>query len=237
MATTLTKAPKLNGTTKTIAGDKPAPSIGVTIPKLSIQKMKLRVIGDSPLVCHAWSEKAKKMMLDKQMKVAKMAKEAKNPESDVVESLYWLSEKPGTFAQGKLDEHLARGRFGFPAACFKNAAVDACSFIDGITKVVARGAFFVEGDLLQITDPDTGKPAVPIMDESMVRIAMGTADIRYRGKFLKWQVDLTISYNVSVLTPDQIANLMNVAGFSGGVGEHRPQCNGSWGRFHVATAD
>ena len=34
---------------------------------------------------------------------------------------------------------------------------------------------------------------------------------------------------------EQIVNLFNVAGFGIGVGEARPQKNGSWGMFHVAT--
>jgi hypothetical protein len=31
----------------------------IVLPKLNIQTMKLRIIGDSPLICHAWSKKAK----------------------------------------------------------------------------------------------------------------------------------------------------------------------------------
>ncbi len=53
--------------------------LGVAIPEIKLQTMTLNVIGDSPLIVHAWSEKAKKMILDKQMKKATGAKEAKDP--------------------------------------------------------------------------------------------------------------------------------------------------------------
>lgn len=186
--------------------------IVVALTPLSIQRMTIKIEGDSSLVCHRWSEKAKKLMLDKQMKKAKTAKEAKDPVKQYKESLYPLPTGKG---------------FGFPAKAFKNAAVDACSHVDGLTKVLARGAFHVVGDLVEIK----GKPN---MREDMVRIAMGTADIRYRGEFKKWSCEIEIRYNSSVMSPEQIINLFNTAGFAIGVGEGRPARNGSWGMFHVA---
>ena len=45
--------------------------IGIELPQLDLRLMEVTVIGDSPLIVHAWSEKAKKEMLGKQMKQAK----------------------------------------------------------------------------------------------------------------------------------------------------------------------
>ena len=174
--------------------------------------MRVRLIGDAPLICHAWSHKAKEEMLHKQMKKAKQAKAAKDPEQDFRDSLY---------------EH-PEGGYGFPAVAFKAAAVDACSHVDGITKVEARGAFHINGDLVKIN-------GTPTMREDMVRIGMGTADIRYRGQFDPWSVDIELRYNAGVLSAEQIIHLFNVAGFGIGVGEWRPQRDGSFGLFHVAT--
>ena len=182
----------------------------ITLPELSIATTTIRLVGDSPLICHAWSHKAKQEMLDKQMKKAKQAKEAKDPERDFRESLY---------------EH-PQGGYGFPAVAFKSAAVDACSHIAGVTKVEARGAFHIIGDMIKIE----GEPR---MREDMVRIAMGTADIRFRGEFPDWACELTIRYNRNVLSEEQIRNLFNVGGFAIGVGEWRPQKDGSFGMFHV----
>jgi len=199
------------------------------IPKMNIREFELVLVGDSPLVSHAWSKKAKQMMLDKQMKRPKAAKEAKNPAQDVIASLYWMSPKPKT---ADLDA-LKTGKFGFPTIAFKAAAVDACSYVDGITKVAARGSFHIEAELL----PIEGQPR---QREDMVRIAMGRADIRYRGEFpvdvengVTWRVRVPIRYNASVISEAQITHLFAVAGFSVGIGEHRPQHNGSWGMFHV----
>ena len=63
---------------------------------------------------------------------------------------------------------------------------------------------------------------------------MGTADIRYRAEFKKWKATLTIRYNAHVISTEQIINLYHVAGFSIGIGDWRPQKEGSHGMFHVA---
>jgi hypothetical protein len=183
----------------------------VTLPTPDLRMATIRIIGTSALISHKWSEKAKKEMLDKQMKKATKKKEAKNPERDYQESLY----------------HLPDGGHGFPAIAFKSAAVTACSQIDGMTKVLARGAFHVLGELV----PIEGEPQ---MREDMVRIGMGVADIRYRGEFTEWACDVPIQYNASVISLEQLINLFQYAGFAVGIGEWRPEKNGNYGMFRIA---
>ncbi len=204
MVATKTKKPSSNGATP----------VAIEIPRIDVREMEILVIGDSPLISHKWSDKAKKLMLKKQMKEPKAAKEAKDPEQDFRDSLY---EHPD-------------GGYGFPSVAFKAAAVRACTYSDGIKMTQARGAFHVVGELVSIAGE-------PTMREDMVRIAMGTADIRYRGEFKDWTARLVVSYNVNALSEAQIVNLFNIAGFGVGVGEWRPERNGSYGRFHVATGD
>jgi hypothetical protein len=193
------------------AAAKQAPQeVVIELPKLNLQRVQIRLVGDSPLISHKWSDKAKKQMLDKQMKRAKIAKEAKDPERDYLESLY---EHPD-------------GGYGFPVVAFKSAAVDACSHVDGLTKVQARGAFHIIGEYAKVEGD-------PSPREDMVRVGMGTADIRYRGEFKKWATTLTVRYNANVMSAEQIVNLFNTAGFAIGVGEWRPQKDGSYGMFHV----
>jgi hypothetical protein len=215
------RAALLNGTA-TVAPSKAAPSRTVEIPAMKLGTFDLRVVGTSPLLVHAWSKKARDQMLGKQMKQAKAAKEAKDPFADYCDSMYWLTPKPAK----PTEDDIKKAKFGFPAIAFKAAAVDSCTFIDGVTKVEARGAFHINCELIQIE----GKP---VMDERMVRIAMGTADIRFRGRFDEWSCTLPITYNENALSIEQIINLFNVGGFGIGVGEHRPQRDGMLGRFKV----
>lgn len=202
--------------------------VGIELPPLNIGIMEVTLIGDSPLIVHAWSAKAKKEMLDKQMKKAKGAREAKDPQADFQSSLYRME-----------------GGYGFPSVAFKNAAVTAGTSVAGITKVAARQAFHILGE---DTDVDGAFPGSksrvnlarigggePTMREDMVRVGMGTADLRYRGEFSDWHAKVLVRYNANVLSEAQILNLLNTAGFAVGIGEWRPEKDGQNGTFHVAT--
>lgn len=199
--------------------------MNIVIPEIKLTTMKVRIEGDSPLIVHAWSEKAKKMMLDKQMKKATKGKDAKDPWMDYCESMYWLDGMP----DNPTEDDIKSARFGFPACAFKAAAVDA-GYQQGVLakKTTARGAFHILGDMVEIE-------GTPNMREDMVRIGMGTADIRYRGEFKEWSAVLTIRYNPQVMSAEQIINLINMGGFANGVGEWRPSKDGSYGTFHVVA--
>lgn len=200
-------------------GDDGATAKAIVLPKLDIRRISIELVGDTPLICHNWNQKAKQAILDKQMGKASAGKEPKDPERDYQESLYLIERR----------EPFERSVFGFPARAFKAAAVEACTSLgrQNVTKVQARQAFHVDGELVPII-------GTPRMREDMVRIPMGTADIRHRGEFPEWRAVLTLRYNSRVLTDEQIVNLFNTAGFAVGIGEWRSERDGSFGLFHVA---
>ena len=65
-----------------MAKKKKEQSVVVELKPLDIRTLHVKVIGDTPLITHAWSEKARKMMLDKQMGKARGPKERKDPKKD-----------------------------------------------------------------------------------------------------------------------------------------------------------
>jgi hypothetical protein len=201
----------------------------IELPRLNIEILEVPIVGDTPLIVHAWSIKAKREMLGKQMKTAKLAKEAKDPVADFEASLYKLAD----------------GGYGFPSVGFKSAAVTACTSVGGITKVAARQAFHIMGEDNPVTGAFDGVlmrqnlvriQGEPAMREDMVRVGMGTADLRYRGEFFPWFAKLHVRFNANVLSAAQIMNLLNTAGFATGVGEWRPERDGQYGLFHVAES-
>lgn len=199
--------------------------IGVAIPEIEIQELTMKIVGDSPLIVHAWSEKAKKMMLDAQMKKASKGREVRDPFAEFCDSLYWLSDRP----ENPTMEDIQKATFGFPTVAFKSAAIDA-GYQQGVIpkKTTARGAFHLTGDFA-IIDGEVN------MREDMVRLSGPgrAADFRYRGEFKDWSTLLHVRYNKNAISAEQIVNLMNVGGFACGVGEWRPGKNGSFGMFHV----
>ncbi len=184
-------------------------TVQVSPERIDVRRITVRIVGDSPLITHAWSTKAKQMMLDKQMKKGTQAKEAKDPERDYQESLY----------------HLPGGGHGFPSIGVKAAAIRGAKGL-GMVMSDTRAAFHVEGDLLRIN-------GTPHPREDMVRVGMGTADIRYRGEFVDWSIDLPITYNARIVSAEQIIAMLDAGGFGTGIGEWRPEKDGQFGRFHV----
>lgn len=203
--------------------------VGIILPALNLQLMEILLVGESPLIVHAWSAKSKREMLDKQMKAAKGAREAKDPLADFEASMY----------------RLADGGYGFPSVAFKGAAVTAGTSVAGLTKIQARQAFHIVGEDANIRGAFEGSVSrvnlarieggVPQMREDMVRVGMGSADLRYRAEFAAWHTRVLVKFNANVLSEAQILNLLNTAGFAVGVGEWRPEKDGQYGLFHVAT--
>lgn len=190
--------------------------------EFDLATLELKVEGMSPLITHAWSEKAKRMMLDKQMGKATKGKENKNP----------VEEYQAAF------HRLPNGAPGFPIIGFKAAAVTAVTSLGKeFTKVAARQAFHIlpdpkGGDLAEIVFPEDCPPR---MREDMVRIGMGTADIRFRPEFVRWGARIRLQFNRRAISQEQVVNLINLGGFAVGIGEARPERDGQNGRYQVVS--
>ncbi|OQA02219.1 MAG: hypothetical protein BWY71_00101 [Planctomycetes bacterium ADurb.Bin412] len=200
----------------------------IVLKKINIKKFQLTIVGDSPLICHKWSSKAKKEMLDKQMQEPATKKGAKDPVRDYCESLYWL-DKNGEHMEvipDNMDPSQHKFGFGFPVSGIKSAIVESVRNVDGLNMTLMRGALHIDGMMAKIN-------GIPNMREDMVRIGQGTADLRYRGEFKKWFIAFIVKYNADVLSAEQIVNLVELSGFSVGIGEWRPQKDGTYGMYHV----
>lgn len=191
----------------------------IEIPEIKISTFPITLVGTSPLLVQKFSEKAKRMMEEKQQKKATNAKEARNPEAEFLASLY---EIPGS--KGK--------KFGIPVSGIKNCAVSACRFISDIPMTVARGAFHILCEPHGLVEIDG---SAPVMDTRTVKIGgfKKIAMMRYRGRFDEWSCTFKVTFNNAVISTSQIVNLFENAGFSVGLCEYRPEKNGNCGMFTV----
>lgn len=217
------------------------------IKPMEIHEVPITIVGNTPLIVHAWSEKAKREMLDKQMGKAKKSKhDIKVPVNDFINAAYWLTEKPEDGADNNEAEANflaaieAGARFGFPVTGIKQAVIMGAK--RGGLDVVAtelRGSFFLQGatehstiDIAEIVSPP------PVMREDMVRVGgmSKTADIRYRPEFREWRIPLLMKFNANgKYSLEQLLNCFNVGGFVCGIGEWRPERDGQFGMFSLLT--
>lgn len=214
-------------------------STPVRLPAMHIRQVKIPIIGVTSLLVLRFSEKARNMMLGKQMGEAKAGKEPKDPLALFKESYY--ADKEG---------------FTFPSVCFKAAGVNCANDIEE-KQTEMRRAFFVLGDWVRIEAEPLKKEDWSEWDHkhekdlkwehehgcsmvhAMVRNASGVADIRFRSCFPHWKATLPIEFNEAIISLEKLMMLMTVAGFGNGIGEWRPASKesktGTHGRWKLLS--
>ena len=221
----------------------------ISIRKIEQIKTKIRIVGDDPLITHNWSEKAKKEMLDAQTGKNKTKKRpAKMPFDDFARACYWITEMPtevikdpcngemrDVVTEELFDEAIRNGaKFGVKAVSFKLAGNSAAYRMGWVKNQMAlRGAYRLESEYGELAEI---KGSTPVMREDMVKVGMGTSDLRYRPMYEHWYCDLTLSINTGFgLTLEDIINVINAGGAGCGVGEWRLERDGMFGTYHVET--
>lgn len=197
-------------------------------------RFEVWLIGTQPLICHAWSEKARVEMLSKQVKASTGAKEARNPQDDFNSSLY----------------HLPDGGYGFPVLAVKASWLGTADKTKGLARSGAVGAaasIWVDAPILAkqrtaFPGAVSDLPVVriygsdPVVREDHVKLAGKTASLAYRAQFTHWAVHVTGSFNPNVVSPIALITLMQEGGRGIGIGDWRPARNGMFGTYRVAQA-
>jgi hypothetical protein len=206
----------------------------------------VRLVGDTPLIVHKWSEKAKRMLPawpeDGPKSDITEQKEYAGPMESFMNALYWITPKPEEFSEAAFAEAVNSGaRFGFRVEAFKNAAIDAAYSKKWIpNKKSVKGLFFIQPDFVdgegnQLVEI---KGCVPEMREDIVILSGMTRkpDLRWRPQFSNWYVDLNIRFDADgIYSLQDIVNMLNAGGRYSGIGEYRPEKDGQFGMFHVAA--
>jgi len=181
------------------------------------QTLSFTIEGRSSLIQHKWSEKAKAQMRAKHAGKKTKTREVRDPEAEGQEATYLT----------------ANGQYGVPVTALKACIIGAAHKDLGIEKTLVRKALFIpcddENGVLPMDCSD------PILREDYVRVGQST-DLRYRPEFHTWKVDFDLEYDADLLTVDDIANLINRAGFGVGLCEWRPEKGGENGRFRLVAA-
>lgn len=196
----------------------------VNSAEVGIKRIDLTLQGrkGSPLVIHAFAEKAKQEIRDKQQKKTKKAKEERKPLEEFEAAKY-------------VDED---GRECAPITTLKKSIITAATAFDDLTKVALRQAIFVDsianpGSWIIPIETLDGKPAKGVMREDAVTIGMSTRGLCYRPEYKEWQLRVRIEYNPRLISEEQLLALVDQAGWGVGICEGRPQKSSAlgWGRF------
>jgi hypothetical protein len=194
----------------------------INLQPLDAETMLVPIVGTSPLIVHAWSEKARRAMLDSQQG-RKNVKTIRDPQADYEAAFYRIA--PGA----------AESEYGFPVIAFKAATIGAARFFGkAVTMTALRQCVFMRGVRTDACDqqlvPIVGEPK---MREDAVTVGMGGHDLRYRPEFTEWSATLRVTYVQSMLSRDSVLSLIDGGGMGIGVGEWRPEKRGENGTFAI----
>lgn len=197
-----------------------------------IQRFSIWVVGDTPLICHAWSQKGKgKMLRNQQQEINPDGVEARDPQEDFLNSLYRIGES----------------EYGFPVTGLKRAFVDTAHKDRGIIREDIKTGLWLDHKIIRVGPALAGAvcdlPLIPLvcgepeMREDMVRIGQGlrkTANLAYRAQFFPWAINVTGRMNASIISNEALISLVLWAGLERGIGDWRNEKNGMMGAFHPA---
>ena len=185
-------------------------------------ELVLRGRPGSPLVIHAFAEKAKQEIRDKQQKKAKQAKAQRVPQEECDAARYVDPE----------------GRECAPVTALKKSFISAATAFEDLTKVGLRQAIFVSptaapASLLIPIERHDGTLAVGVMQEDPVTIGINTRGLAYRPGYAEWQLRVSVEYNPRLVSEEQLLALVDQAGWGVGICEGRPERSSAlgWGRF------
>jgi hypothetical protein len=177
-------------------------------------RLFLEITGTADLIQNNFSQKAIEMMLRKHMGLT-VTREKKNPRQAIEDATIYNTDK----------------RVCIPPAALKKAMLTAAAADKTLKKTRLRVDLYVEGSSIPVTYSEME----PRMD--MVRTAgIGRQpDVRFRPAFKNWKARLAITFDVDQVNHQSVVDLLNRAG-SVGVGEWRPERDGTFGTFYVSRA-
>ena len=203
----------------------------IVIRPIEQTNVEVSVLGETPLIYNAVSEKAQRELLFPAAK--------KN-----------IAERAATFKHDPLSEYrlsVYRGRKNdgptrlvLLATMFKGAMMSAALRIPGLRKTETGQLVWVRG-----SDPSLGVDLVSVygkpqlkMDVVRMADAARTPDIRTRAILPQWCCKMQVRYVSPLLTAQAVVNLQNASGLISGVGDFRQEKGkGSYGQFALVGPD
>ena len=197
----------------------------------NFKRASFNIIGEAPLVVHAFSMKARNIIKETQ-EAGSVAKKGRKRDPKDFQGNYEASR-----------HRSPEGWDGFPASAFRNAMISACRMA-GFQMTRAKLSVFVEPDGFEID----GTPLVKIIKgdpqyhEGYVRNETGVVDLRARAMFqVGWEMIVRVRYDADQFSVTDVANLLLRAGQQVGIGEGRPDSKKSagcgWGLFTIKEGE
>jgi hypothetical protein len=193
---------------------KEEPKLEIVVPRLNLGVIKVQLKGKTPLLMDKFPEDVREQILDKQVGITKGKKQLRNMDLEYEKAFH----------------KLPNGDIGFPAQGFKSAMIESTSFVGSkdFSKKLLKGIQIVnsEGnDLIPITYKKIGK----------LKHYPKAGNTKISPMLEDWECELVIQYDQNNISPQDLVNLLNYAGFYYGIGiwSPRAKCGGKYGMYEI----
>lgn len=201
------------------------------LKNLSVKTAQITIVGDGDLVLNKMNDVATRELIDQRKSKAKDVTKDDNEWEMIITSMHWRDGNPTDFSEEGLKVALKKNApcitaFGlkksFGQAVVRNG-IDTYS-----TKFDAGMNIVASGNLVPI------KFTKHLIDEKLMSPKRGAPILTRLNRFTGWSATFTIQYTGAVYSLEQIINIINMAGFSIGIGSGRTS---GYGRYHVENVE
>ena len=201
----------------------------IELKEIKLKQMTVTIQGDGDLILNKMNNRNTRALVDARKDKAKDVMAEVNVWEDIISAMHWYKGEPDDYSEKGLKKALKENApcitaFGlkksFAEAVVRNEIdVYATKFNNGVN-VIANGG------LIPIIFTEH------TVDEKLMSPKKGSPVLVRLNRFSGWSADITIQYTGTVYSAEQIVNIINLAGFGGGIGSGRTS---GYGRYHVIS--
>ncbi|GEM_PF-2517192 len=187
--------------------------IGIRVNQINLETVQFKILGTSPLLMDKFPDEVKKQIEDKQTGKNKISKQVRNIDKETLSAVHKTAE----------------GKVGYPSIGFKAGLIESTSFIGDkmFSKKLLRG--------IQIVNAVEGLVPIEFKKQDVLSHSI-QSNTKYSPQFHDWTCVLQIQFDKNNISTEDIASLINYAGFYYGIGIWSPRCKsgGSYGMYKLA---
>jgi len=188
--------------------------IEVNLAPINIKRAVFSIRGKTPLLIDKMPSDTLQAIQDKQTGKSKSSKKVRDIAKEIDQAIH----------------RTASGKIGFPAAGFKFGMIESTSFVGDkfFSKKLIKG--------LQIVNQEDGLVPIEFKKQDIL-IHNIESNTKHTPQFHDWSCTLDIQFDANNVSEQDIAALINYAGFYYGVGIWSPRCKcgGSYGMYELTT--
>lgn len=200
----------------------------IEVPELREETIIVEIIGRTPLIQNRLSDEVVDEIERTRMKggtqsAGKKERPPLNPKAEMNAKFHFIK----AVKNGKGPD-LKKSKFGIPVSAFKKAMASVAFTVAGVFAKHTNAALNIEPDAFDLVELTSKVP--PYMRRGVKNRPFL---IYYQPVFAGWSCKLRITYDMAMITREDIVSMLRHAGLKVGIGNNRPEKGGECGTFGV----